>query len=168
MKELLPIALGLLAVITITGCSTVGKMGNAPHTVSLFDGRTLDGWIDQENKTNTAAGWIVTNGVIASTGAGRGTLYTQNDYGHFRLYVSDAARFGQARIIRRCVLIFCRWLQPGGKPLDALGGIQFQVPNWRTLGLSPDGKRREAQQRRRKGIHDRDEIQVQRPRMEPD
>jgi hypothetical protein len=28
-----------------------------------------------------------------------------------------------------CVLIFCSRPQPGEKPLDALGGIQFQVPN---------------------------------------
>src|SRR5260370_5181704 len=30
---------------------------------------------------------------------------------------------------RACVLIFCSRPQPGEKPLDALGGIQFQVPN---------------------------------------
>src|SRR5260370_29145385 len=28
-----------------------------------------------------------------------------------------------------CVLIFCSRPQPGEKPLDALAGIQFQVPN---------------------------------------
>jgi hypothetical protein len=28
-----------------------------------------------------------------------------------------------------CVLIFCSRPQAGEKPLDALGGIQFQVPN---------------------------------------
>src|SRR5260370_8595871 len=30
---------------------------------------------------------------------------------------------------RACVLIFCSRPPPGEKPPDALGGIQFQVPN---------------------------------------
>jgi hypothetical protein len=127
MKTSLPLTLGLLAVIAIAGCSTAGKTGNAPNTVSLFDGRTLDGWIDQENK-GTNAGWIVTNGVIASTGAGRGTLYTLNDYAHFRLTFLMRHVSGN-KDHQACVLIFCRRPEAGGKPLDALGGIQFQVPN---------------------------------------
>jgi len=75
-----------------------------------------------------ASGWIVKDGAIASTGAGRGTLYTKGDYGHFRLtflvrHVSGSPDH------QACVLIFCTRPQESEKPLDALGGIQFQVPN---------------------------------------
>ena len=114
--------------IITAGCSTAStsKTSNG-KTVSLFDGQTLNGWIDQENK-GSAAGWIATNGVIASTGAGRGTLYTAGDYGHFRLTFLMRHVSGN-KDHQACVLIFCRRPQPGQKPLDALGGIQFQVPN---------------------------------------
>src|SRR6185369_13042910 len=75
-----------------------------------------------------ASGWIVKDGAIASTGVGRGTLYTKDDYGHFRLtflmrHVSGSPDH------QACVLIFCTRPEAGEKPLDALGGIQFQVPN---------------------------------------
>ena len=49
-------------------------------TVSLFDGKTLDGWIQIP-----ANSWEVRNGVIASLGLGRGVLYTANQYDHYRL-----------------------------------------------------------------------------------
>src|ERR1043166_3605210 len=45
----------------------------------LFDGKTLDGWITTSNA------WIVKDGAMASTGAGRGVIYTKADYGNFRL-----------------------------------------------------------------------------------
>src|SRR5207248_2567578 len=141
---------------------TVAPRANVPAArpgpVSLFDGKTLNGWIDQENSAGSfssgdikdfagftqkllvedafpddlakspATGWIVKDGAIASTGAGRGTLYTTGDYGHFRLtflmrHVSGSPDH------QACVLIFCTRPKSGEKPLDALGGIQFQVPN---------------------------------------
>jgi hypothetical protein len=75
-----------------------------------------------------ATGWIFKDGAIASTGAGRGTLYTRDDYRHFRLtflmrHVSGSPDH------QACVLVFCTRPKEGEKPLDALGGIQFQVPN---------------------------------------
>src|SRR5690348_466327 len=45
----------------------------------LFDGKTLDGWVTTSNA------WIVKDGAMASTGAGRGVIYTKGDYGNFRL-----------------------------------------------------------------------------------
>jgi hypothetical protein len=54
-KFLLP-ALGLLAAIAITGCSTTGKMKCRSNVVPLFDGKTLNGWIDQENSAYLFAG----------------------------------------------------------------------------------------------------------------
>jgi len=88
----------------------------------LFDGKTLDGWISQTNA------WIVKDGAMASTGAGRGVIYTRDDYSNFRLifkmrHVSDQPDH------QACVLIFCARPPEGQKGLDALGGIQFQVPN---------------------------------------
>jgi len=72
--------------------------------------------------------WIVKDGAIASTGAGRGVLYTTNDYSHYRLMFTLRHVSGKPDH-QPCVLVFCTRPHPGEKPLDALGGIQFQVPN---------------------------------------
>src|SRR5436190_19298351 len=42
---------------------------------SLFDGKTFDGWI--QAPTNS---WVVKDGAMASTGAGRGVIYTTNQF----------------------------------------------------------------------------------------
>jgi len=73
-------------------------------------------------------GWVVKDGVIASTGAGRGTLYTTGAYGHFRLMFQMRHVSGKPDH-QACVLIFCTRPKDDEKPLDALDGIQFQVPN---------------------------------------
>jgi hypothetical protein len=94
---------------------------------SLFDGKTLDSWIQIPPKS-----WIVKDGAMASTGAGRGVIYTKEDYGNYRLmftmrHVMPAAK--QKGDHQPCILIFCTRPAQGEKGLDALGGIQFQVPN---------------------------------------
>jgi hypothetical protein len=76
---------------------------------------------------NTSTGWVVKDGVIASTGAGRGVLYTANDYGRFRLMFTMRHVSGNPDH-QACVLVFCTRPGPQEIPLDALGGIQFQVP----------------------------------------
>jgi hypothetical protein len=97
--------------------------------VSLFDGKTLDGWIQIENSaTSSAPGWIVKDGAIASTGAGRGVIYTARDYRLYRLMFTMRHVSGNPDH-QACVLIFCTRPSGDDKPLDALGGIQFQVPN---------------------------------------
>jgi len=118
-----------LAGITVAG-SIAGirhAKGQASSAVSLFDGKTLDGWIQVQNSA-TSAGWIVKDGAMASTGAGRGVIYTVNDYRRFRLMFTMRHVSGSPDH-QACVLIFCGHPKPGEKPLDALGGIQFQVPN---------------------------------------
>jgi hypothetical protein len=50
------------------------------------------------------------------------------DYTRFRLMFTMRHVSGNPDH-QACVLIFCTRPQPGEKPLDALGGIQFQVPN---------------------------------------
>lgn len=55
MPDWKSICLGLLALITIPGFSTVGK-SQTNNVTSLFDGKTLDGWIDAENGAAAFAG----------------------------------------------------------------------------------------------------------------
>jgi hypothetical protein len=119
MKKFLPL-LGLI-VIVIAGCATAG--GGKNNSTSLFDGKSLDGWIQIPPDS-----WTATNGVMASLGVARGVIYTANDYSHYRLTFTMRHVSGN-KDHQACVLIFCTRPADGGKPLDALGGIQFQVPN---------------------------------------
>ena len=93
------------------------------QTRPLFDGKSLDGWIQVP-----ADSWTVKDGAMASTGAGRGVIYTKDDYTHYRLFFSMRHVSGKPDH-QACVLIFCTRPPEGEKGLDALGGIQFQVPN---------------------------------------
>ena len=77
---------------------------------------------------SAAIGWVVKDGVMASTGAGRGVIYTVNDYKRYRLMLTMRHVSGKPDH-PACVLIFCARPQPGEMPLDALGGIQFDVPS---------------------------------------
>jgi hypothetical protein len=73
-------------------------------------------------------GWIVQDGAMASIGTGRGVIYTAHDYTRYRLMFSMRHIYGNPDH-QACVLIFCTRPQTEEIPLDALGGIQFQVPN---------------------------------------
>ena len=77
---------------------------------------------------SVTTGWVVKDGAMASTGVGRGVIYTSKDYGSFRLGFTMRHISGDPDH-RACVLIFCTRPAAAEKPLDALGGIQFQVPN---------------------------------------
>jgi hypothetical protein len=77
---------------------------------------------------SVTTGWVVKDGAMASTGVGRGVIYTEKDYGRFRLTFTMRHVSGNPDH-QACVLIFCSRPGPNEKPLDALGGIQFQVPN---------------------------------------
>ena len=74
-----------------------------------------------------STGWIVKDGVIASTGAGRGTLYTAQDYSHYRLLLTMRHVSGRPDH-PAAVLFFCTRPKDGERPLDALGAIQFMIP----------------------------------------
>jgi len=76
---------------------------------------------------SAATGWVVKDGVMASTGAGRGVMYTAKDYKRYRLMLTMRHVSGKPDH-PACILIFCTRPQPGEMPLDALGGIQFDVP----------------------------------------
>jgi hypothetical protein len=77
---------------------------------------------------SVTTGWVVKDGAMASTGVGRGVIYTAKDHSRFRLMFTMRHVSGNPDH-QACVLIFCTRPPEGEKPLDALGGIQFQVPN---------------------------------------
>ena len=77
---------------------------------------------------SSLTGWIVKDGAMASTGAGRGVIYTAKDYSRYRLMFTMRHVSGNPDH-QAGILIFCTRPQTGEKPLDALGGIQFQAPN---------------------------------------
>src|SRR5579872_419143 len=72
-------------------------------------------------------GWTVKDEIMASTGSGRGAIYTARDFGRFRWMFTIRHLSGNPDH-QACVLIFCSRPAPNTIPLDALGGIQFQVP----------------------------------------
>jgi Domain of Unknown Function (DUF1080) len=77
---------------------------------------------------SAVTGWLVRDGAMASTGVGRGVIYTAKDYTRYRLSFTLRHVSGDPDH-QACVLIFCTRPQGDEKPLDALGGIQFQPPN---------------------------------------
>ena len=82
----------------------------------------------QDLAKSLSTGWVVKDGAMASTGAGRGVIYTARDFTRFRLTFTMRHVSGNPDH-QACVLIFCQRPRGDEKPLDALGGIQFQVPN---------------------------------------
>ncbi len=105
-----------------TAVTLFALSANAADAVSLFDGKTLNGWL--QIPTNS---WEVKDGVIVSLGKGRGVLYTTNQYSHYRLMFTVRHVSG-VHDHKAGVLFFCTAPTKGQKPADALAGIQFQVP----------------------------------------
>jgi hypothetical protein len=77
---------------------------------------------------SSETGWTVKDGAMASTGAGRGVIYTAKDYSRFRLMFTLRHVSGNPDH-QAGILVFCTRPEPDTKPLDALAGIQFQAPN---------------------------------------
>jgi hypothetical protein len=72
--------------------------------------------------------WVVKDGAIASTGIGRSVMYTAKDYGRYRLMLTMRHLSGNPDHYA-CILLFCARPVGDEKPMDALGGIQFGLPN---------------------------------------
>jgi hypothetical protein len=93
----------------------------------IFNGNTLDGWKQIPPDT-----WTVKNGVLASLGAARGIIYTNNEYDRYRV-IFDVRHVSGKPDHRAGVLVFCDAASvtpaEGEKPTTTLNGIQFQVPN---------------------------------------
>jgi hypothetical protein len=88
----------------------------------------LEDAFPSELTKSVSSGWIVRDGAMASPGAGRGVIYTANDYSRYRLLFTMRHLSGNPDH-QACILIFCTRPLPDEIPLDALGGIQFQAPN---------------------------------------
>jgi len=103
-------------------------LAQSPHGLELVElNRML--LVDAFPKalSTVSPGWVAKNGAMASTGSGRGVIYTVRDYGRFRLLFTMRHVSGDPDH-QACVLIFCTRPSPDEVPLDALAGIQFQVP----------------------------------------
>jgi hypothetical protein len=89
-----------------------------PNLVSMFDGSTLNGWTQSK-----PGGWVVQNGAIHGTGAGRGWIYyNKQQVGTFRWIFNVRQVSGNHA---PTVLVWGTLV-----PLrDALSAIQFQPPN---------------------------------------
>ena len=94
-----------------------------PGLTQIFEGKSLDGWTQLP-----ADSWIVRDNILASKGTARGVIYTNQSYDRYRI-VFDVRHVAGNKDHRAGVLVFCTAPTEGEKPLDALGGIQFQVPN---------------------------------------
>lgn len=79
-----------------------------------------------------AASWVVKDSALASTGACRGVIYTARDFSHYRLVLQVRQISGNHV---PGVLVFCARpatrgdLAEAQAGIDALGAVQFQVPN---------------------------------------
>jgi len=93
-----------------------------PGLTPLFNGKSLDGWIQEP-----ADSWVVQDGIIASRGIARGVLYTVNQYGNYRI-IFDIRHASGKPDHQACVLFFGFAPAAAEKPLDALGAVQIQVP----------------------------------------
>jgi hypothetical protein len=82
-----------------------------------------------ELSKSPAASWTVKDGAMSSLGAGRGVIYTKDEYGSYRLIFTMRHLGGPPGDHAPCVLVFCTAPPPGEKGHDALAGIQFQPPN---------------------------------------
>src|SRR5262249_19867626 len=89
----------------------------------IFDGSTTNGWTQLPENS-----WTVRDNILTSVGAARGVIYTNKPYDRYRI-VFDVRHVAGNKDHRAGVLVFCTAPKPDEKPLDALGGIQFQVPN---------------------------------------
>ena len=56
----------------LTPAATTNPYGD-PNLVSMFDSKTLNGWISSD-----ARGWVVKNGTMHSTGDARGWIYIES------------------------------------------------------------------------------------------
>jgi hypothetical protein len=99
------------------GSGIISDAGLYAGMRSLFDGTTLDGWIQKPDNS-----WDVMDGAMHSKGTNRGFIYTKENFGDYRLIFTE--RLVGAISHQACVLLF--GTDPGK---DALGAIQFQPPN---------------------------------------
>ena len=104
----------------------------------IFDGKTLKGW-----RASPAATWMVKSGILGSLGVGRGVLFTEKTYRHYRV-IFDVRHVSGNPDHAACVLFFGLTPEKDKFAPDMLKAIQFQVPSGGTWdyrdGFHTDGK----------------------------
>lgn len=103
--------------------------GEGESVFMPFNGKTLADWTQIP-----AASWVVKDGVMSSSGAGRGVLWFKDVFADFRVIFS-------VRQVKYdhwpCVLFFTTRPPEGQKGLDALGAVQWQAPSSNTWDYRP-------------------------------
>jgi len=107
-----------VTVHTATGGGGGTNPYGDPNLVSMFNGTSLDGWTQSRPD-----GWVVQNGAIHGTGAGRGWIYyNKQQVGDFRWI------FNLRQVVGNHAPTVLIWGTT--TPIrDALSAIQFQPPN---------------------------------------
>jgi len=75
------ISLALPAISFMLAAVTYAQQGKDDAWVTLFDGKTLDGWTTLDKKPVTK-GWVVEDGLLHRTDTG-GDIYTEKEYANF-------------------------------------------------------------------------------------
>ncbi|HEY5005006.1 MAG TPA: family 16 glycoside hydrolase, partial [Ktedonobacteraceae bacterium] len=90
-----------------------------PNLVSMFDGKTLNGWTSSDPK-----GWVVENSAMHSTGDARGWIYYKQQAGTFR-WIFDVRQQAIVGAAHDPTVLIWGTTNP---IRDALSAIQFQPP----------------------------------------
>lgn len=108
--------------------TTRALLATQPQGIALsrLNRRLLEDAFPQAIVASPDSSWVARDGCLASTGAGRGVIYTTQDYSHYRLVFQVRQTSGNHF---PGVLFFCQRPAPGELGLDALGALQFQVPS---------------------------------------
>jgi hypothetical protein len=72
----------LLVLVFVAGAVAASSPAVEPGFVSLFDGRSLDGWVQVNKK---GSGYLVKDGMIVCPENGGANLFTEKEYGDFVL-----------------------------------------------------------------------------------
>jgi hypothetical protein len=109
---------GLVLFAAAVGAPAASAAPPAPVFVSMFDGKTLDGWTQ-----SNAGGYSVKDGTIHTNGTARGwAYYNKAQYGSFRWIFNVR----QVKADHKPTVLIWGTTTP---IKDALSAIQFQPPN---------------------------------------
>jgi hypothetical protein len=113
----------VLALVIGAACSPHGAP-RAPRSplVSLFDGRTFDGW------EYDPSAWTIENGAFHGTGK-YGQIFTKADYGDFRLLVTSRIVFPEENTGWGHLGILFWGNRPEGGKWGMAGAFQVQPPH---------------------------------------
>jgi|GEM_PF-1785555 len=109
-----------LVSITLLGAFSLAVSLQAAAPISLFDGKTLNGW-----GQNPANSWTVTNGIMTSKGIS-GEIFTTGSYSHYRILFSHLHHISATSNHYGSALVFCKAPPP---LVRGLQGVQFGIPN---------------------------------------